>query len=177
MTIKIEFAGDQPEKREVKTYTGSVKDWPEGVYQSGGELAIKFYGGDAEVMYISDGTASKCKTLGYVYTRVSDNSTILAITFAGTMNYPDGKPDGVDEPDPIEAACEEIRRVCDEQFAKSQLSDPTDLKVGDWIQGDFSKKYFKVSEVWEGGFKTDNEYVWEMDGDGYTVVPAPKGQQ
>ena len=177
MTIKIEFAGDQPEKREVKTYTGSVKDWPEGVYQSGGELAIKFYGGDAEVMYISDGTASKCKTLGYVYTRVSDNSTILAITFAGTMNYPDGKPDGVDEPDPIEAACEEIRRVCDEQFAKSQLSDPTDLKVGDWVYGEYSEKCHSVCEVWGSGFKTSDGGIWPMNGVGYTVVPAPKDHQ
>ena len=166
MTIKIEFAGDQPEKREVKTYTGSVKDWPEGVYQSGGELAIKFYGGDAEVMYISDGTASKCKTLGYVYTRVSDNSTILAITFAGTMNYPDGKPDGVDEPE--------------------QLSDPADLKVGDWIQWDFGmgstdEKPVQVMKV-DGDEFSDSEspddlcYLMGISV-GYTVVPAPKGQQ
>ena len=155
MTIKIEFAGDQPEKREVKTYTGSVKDWPDGLYAAKGCYII--VGTLGRVLITDDGKAWHIDDAVEAYTRISDDPRIAAITFAGTMNYPDGKPDGVDEPE--------------------QLSDPADLKVGDWIQGEYTKKYFKVSEVWEGQFKTGCGDVWYMDGSGYTVVPAPKSQQ
>ena len=175
MTIKIEFAGDQPEKREVKTYTGSVKDWPDGLYAAKGCYII--VGTLGRVLITDDGKAWHIDDAVEAYTRISDDPRIAAITFAGTMNYPDGKPDGVDEPDPIEAACEEIRRVCDEQFAKSQLSDPTDLKVGDWVYGEYSEKCHSVCEVWGSGFKTSDGGIWPMNGVGYTVVPAPKDHQ
>lgn len=173
MSIKIEFAGDQPEKREVKTYTGDITKWPDGVYQWDGNIVVvkkqHAYSIDTFAPWAgSNHTSGK-------WCRISDNPTIASITFAGTMNYPDGKPDDVGESDRIEAACEEMRRVSDEQFALSQLSEPTDLKKGDWIQGEYSKKYFQVTEVLGTEFRTSCDDIWDMNGEAYTVVPAPEG--
>ena len=164
MPIKIEFAGDQPEKRQAKTYTGNVKDWPDGLYAAKGCYII--VGTLGRVLITDDGKAWHIDDAVEAYTRISDDPRIAAITFAGTMNYPDGKPDGVDEPE--------------------QLSDPADLKVGDWIQWDFGmgstdEKPVQVMKV-DGDEFSDSEspddlcYLMGISV-GYTVVPAPKSQQ
>lgn len=164
MTINIEFAGNTPTPKEVKTYTGDASKWPDGVYQTKLEDALIVVEGREVRLttsihgYLPHDYKWTCK-----WTRISSNPTISSITFAGAADYPDGKPvDTESEPDPT-------------------LSDPCDLKVGDWIQFDNWPEPVKVIRVSDHCLVVKtlyaNEYGRPMNGYGYTVVPAPKGEK
>ena len=173
MSVEIKFQNDTPEVKPVKTYTGDVDTWPVGVYKStiaDGGTCLKCCSDDAEVLFVGgSGFPYIAESLSEPYVRISDNPEIASITFAGSMNYPDGKPEGeVSVADP------------------EQLSDPTDLKVGDWIQWeaaiaeDYPKRSrpVQVVKVKDGFFadSADPDYDgWSIGGGCYTVVPAPKG--
>lgn len=58
------------------------------------------------------------------------------------------------------------------------LSNPTDLKVGDWIQWSGPgnpTQVWKVDKAANRFWASDLGGYATMDGHGYTVVPAPKG--
>lgn len=100
MSVEIKFQQDTPESKPVKTYTGNPSKWPNGVYANGMgkyvEFAIK--DNDSFVAFNDRGTLIDGYEIGYDFsigwTRISDDPRIASITFAGSMNYPDGKPEG-----------------------------------------------------------------------------------
>ena len=92
MSVEIKFQGNMPESNPVKFYTGDPASWPDGVYQSGC-LTIVVWFGD----YFGIGAMNRPLPQGNRtenFARISDNPEIASITFAGSMNYPDGKPEG-----------------------------------------------------------------------------------
>jgi hypothetical protein len=100
MSIKIKFAEDAPAKQAAKIYTGDMAEWPDGVYRRMTFVASDVYvlvrrgkSVDPEILTQYDGALGKNRTV-FQWVRISDDPTISSITFAGTANYPDGKPEG-----------------------------------------------------------------------------------
>jgi predicted AAA+ superfamily ATPase len=94
--VQIKFQQDAPESKPVKTYTGSVSEWPKGVYRSSNQrhLLVKSASDSEGAAYFFSGRVSCIYSVTCEYIRVSDNPCIDSMTFAGSMNYPDGKPEG-----------------------------------------------------------------------------------
>lgn len=94
--VEIKFQQDAPESKPVKFYTGIVSYWPAGVYRSANKkhLLVKSVGDSEGAAYFFSGRVSCLIVATCEYTRISDDPRIASITFAGSMNYPDGKPEG-----------------------------------------------------------------------------------
>ena len=162
MSINIEFAGDQPTPKEAETYTGLASDWPDGVYRLGSGLAYIVVCRGSVLTVCEDGKVDNPNHSWYSpFARISSDPRIASITFAGSMDYPDGKP------------------VDTESQQEPTLSDPCDLKVGDWVSwGSDPLRVVKVDKERNIFWIEDDPNPagwWFMNGLGYTVVPAPKG--
>jgi len=96
--MKIVFAGSNETN---KRWTGTPVEWPPGVYESCFGTIIIVQADPVEWVSIfnTDGTVrpnpdkTKWAEIDGVR-RVCNDPQISGITFAGSMNYPDGKPEG-----------------------------------------------------------------------------------
>lgn len=97
MSVEVKFADTG---KIAKRYTGKPGNWPDGVYQCqssrGTETVLRAFG---SLLHIggcgSINTSSQMTSFPTDrWIRISDSVVITSITFAGSMNYPDGKPEG-----------------------------------------------------------------------------------
>ncbi|MHA7813299.1 MAG: hypothetical protein ACX94C_07915 [Phycisphaerales bacterium] len=82
-------------------WEGDAKSWDDGVYvgvtEGGSKVVVAKSRHDVLVVF-SDGSwtteSAGMHTDAEPFTRVSDEDMFASIAFAGSMNYPDGKPEG-----------------------------------------------------------------------------------
>ena len=100
MSVEVKFQAESPDTGFCKTYTDDVTKWPDGVYQRPGWRDRIVVLDNSVVTILGSGAIySQYAGLGENRTsedwvRISDTPRIASITFAGSMNYPDGKPKG-----------------------------------------------------------------------------------
>jgi len=95
--VEVKFKQDRPEPNPAKVYKGrELKNWPRGIYLSktSGLMCVKFHERDDLALCLREDESALEGTLSEPYVRISENPRIVSITFAGSMNYPDGKPEG-----------------------------------------------------------------------------------
>jgi hypothetical protein len=94
--LEVKFQEDMSQVSDpVKTYVGDPDKWPVGVYRNPlGSICVKCSSSACAFLFHPSGQGANLEHARTVYTRISDDPRIASITFAGSMNYPDGKPEG-----------------------------------------------------------------------------------